>query len=204
MALEAFMHVDGIEGECTASGHEKWIELTEFTYEIGDDSGAAAGFDSDEDLDEDSMLERIQRPQHPPKAPARFKSVAIAKGIDRASPLLFKRAALNQRDSGKDPSKAKIAQIVIHLCRHAHGADSKSGRAYVNYAKFAFWDCLIESITLQTKEDGLPGERVTFSYEKVTFRYIETARDTGQRVATPINFGWDLLKNMEFVKEPTK
>ena len=34
MALDAFLQIDGIPGECTDDGHQNWIELTSFTHSM--------------------------------------------------------------------------------------------------------------------------------------------------------------------------
>ncbi len=75
-----YMKVDGIDGNITAKGHEKWIEIYEFSYAVGRGiSSSSPGNQSDREAGTPS-----------------FTEVSIRKAVDETSPKLFLEACIGK------------------------------------------------------------------------------------------------------------
>jgi type VI protein secretion system component Hcp len=194
MPLGAFMKIDTIPGECESAGHEGWIELTDFKFEIGE---ASLLSDEDESSDSDGGVPKApSSAKRPKRDEGKFKSVSCSKNIDKSSPMLFKSCAKNDATAANTPL---IPEVIIHLSRHAGGTNQTS----VTYVSFTFKKCNIKSISVSTSGEELPKDQFEFTYEQVSFKYIETSRKTGQAVGgSPARFAWDVNLNKEWAGAP--
>jgi type VI secretion system secreted protein Hcp len=90
--FDAFLKIQGIDGESTDDKHKNWIEVLSFSWGVSQPSagsrssgGAASG----------------QRPDH--------SDFSIVKSLDKASPLLFKEC-----NTGKH-----VGTVTLALCRNS-------------------------------------------------------------------------------------
>lgn len=108
MAFDAFLKLDGIDGDSAARGYEKWIEIQSFSWGVsqtpsqGSGGGAGAG-------------------------KATFQDFHFVANFSKASPVLFTRCAtgehiktgvlslVKQGDSGKPEAfyKLRMADILV-------------------------------------------------------------------------------------------
>jgi type VI protein secretion system component Hcp len=197
MPLDAYLDLrPQITGESTAANHEGWIELTEFTYGLGDTSSDAG--DIAEELAQektDEGRERILR-DFKRSSQGKFRSVAFSKLIDKASPLLFKFCALSS--TAPKAGSPLLPKAVVHLCRFTGRDQSKN---YVTYARLHFEQCNISSISLRVADEGHTTEDIEMSYEKVAFIYNEIAQGSK---GGETRFGWEVTENKEWAGPPKK
>lgn len=90
MAIDYFLEISGIKGECTDARHKDWIELVEFS--IGVDHAITGSFSSGGS----QLAER-----------ANFKLFTITKTIDAGTPKFFLFCA----------NGAPLPKLTVHLCR---------------------------------------------------------------------------------------
>ncbi len=90
MAFDAFLKIDGIDGESTDDKHQKQIEIMSYSFGVSQMASATASSSGG------GASER-----------ANFQDISIVKMLDKASPSLALACA-----QGKH-----ISEIVIELCR---------------------------------------------------------------------------------------
>ena len=88
--MEFYMQLEGVNGDTTAKGHEKWITLNSVTFGVDKTVTMKNGVEVDRQI-----------------GSPRFQQVEVTKNIDSASPHLFAESCSGQ----------VIPQIVIHECR---------------------------------------------------------------------------------------
>lgn len=86
--MPIFMHYDGIDGNVTAKGYEKWIEVQSFQFGSGRGISTPTGGSENREASAPSVSE-----------------VVVTKLMDKASPKLFEESLI-----GKD---GKIVKIVM-------------------------------------------------------------------------------------------
>ena len=89
------MKIDGIDGDATAKGHDKWITLNSVTFGVDKSVVMKNGIEFDRQV-----------------GSPRFQQVEITKKIDVASPYLFEKSCASDK---------AFPQVIIHECR---GQDS--------------------------------------------------------------------------------
>lgn len=90
MAFDAFLQIDGIEGESTDKAHPNWIEVLNYNFEVKQptsDTKSSSGGASSQRAD--------------------FKDFSIIKALDKASPKLFLAAS----------DGTHIKSVILELCR---------------------------------------------------------------------------------------
>lgn len=88
--MAIYMKIDGIDGDVTAKGHEKWIHLDSFNFTVNRAIQAQPGRIADRESSRPSISE-----------------VHITKKVDQSFPLLFSEACVG---------KAKPT-VTIHVCQ---------------------------------------------------------------------------------------
>ena len=88
--MATYMKIEGIEGNVTAEGHEKWIEIHSFSFGVG--RGIAR--------------REPGRTENRESSSASLSEVSISKEMDETSPLLFTQACIGD---GKE--------ITVDFCR---------------------------------------------------------------------------------------
>lgn len=143
MAFDSYMKIATIEGESTAKGHEKWVELTSYSHGISQHSGgsisAAGGLSGG-------------RADH-----ALF---TITHKLDKSSPKLSLACSTGEH----------IKDISIDVCR---ATGEGKGTRFMNYALSDVIVSSIEIEGTTKGESDLPLETVRFSYGKIEWTYTE-------------------------------
>lgn len=88
--MATYMKIDGIDGDVTAKGHERWIDISEFNFSVKRTLSTEPGRIADREGTRPAISE-----------------VMITKKMDRSSPLLFSESCVG---------KAK-PQIKIDVCQ---------------------------------------------------------------------------------------
>lgn len=87
--MAIYMQFDGINGNVTATGHEKWIELGSVGFGVGRGIvGTSPGKQSNREASTPS-----------------FSELTLTKDVDETSPLLFSEACIG-----------KAKKVTIHFC----------------------------------------------------------------------------------------
>lgn len=92
--MAIYMQIEGISGNVTAKGHEKWIEVNSCQFGVGRGIGSPTGRDSNREASAPSISE-----------------VVVTKSTDETSPHIFQEACIGK---GK--------KIVLHFVRTAASA----------------------------------------------------------------------------------
>ncbi len=143
MAFDAFLKIDGIDGESQSEGHEKWIELLSFSWgaavaESADAAGAGSG----------RGRGRI--------SPQDFTFVKVT---DTASPKIFLKMC-----QGTHFQKVSLA------CRRAGGlASDVAGAPQADFIAIDFYNVLFASYAEggTTATDQRPLDSITFAFSKI-------------------------------------
>jgi type VI secretion system secreted protein Hcp len=146
-AFDAYLKLDDIEGESQDPAHPGWIDLLAFN------TGVARTTND---------------------TPA-WNAFALAKPVDKASPLLFQHCA-----SGRHVPKA-IVEVV------------RSSPNKQRYYRFVFEDVLITSYQTSGAADVLPTEQFSLNFSKVTWTYSEF--DGADQFSGHHRAYWDLVRN---------
>ncbi len=125
-----YMKIEGIDGEATAQGHEKWIELNSFQFGVGrsvSDSGGGGG-----------------RSTSPPS----FSEVVVTKDADSTSPKIFTETVVGaakkieihfvQTSAGEQQTYMKytLSNTLFSGYSVSSGGDRPSESLSLNFAKF--------------------------------------------------------------------
>ena len=143
--FDAFLQVDGIEGEGAATGLEKWIEILSFSWGVSQTanvlsrSGAAAG-------------------------KANVRDFTFTKELDKASPKLMqacatgqhiKKAVLTCRKAGGDQQDfLKITFSTILVSSFVEGGHTQTGDEPTPAEEISFNFSKIEVVYTPQKSDG--------------------------------------------------
>lgn len=101
MAYDAFLKLDGIDGEVTAKGYEKWIEVFSFSWGASNSGISASGGGAGK---------------------VSFQDIHFTSGFSKASPLLFLKCAtgehiptglLSLRKAGGDANASEFLKIKL-------------------------------------------------------------------------------------------
>jgi len=156
-ASDYFLKIDGIDGESKVVGHEKSIEVMSWSWGVSNTSSAGTGGGGGAGK----------------SAP---KPLLITKGIDKASPLLFKACANGQH----------IKKAELEVARPG----KQQGETYVKY--------IFEDLTCGEFTDSADplSESVSLNYAKVKMEY--KPQDEKGKFLDSIIAGWDWLTNKLF------
>ena len=133
MAYDAFLKLDGIDGEVAASGYEKWIEVFSFSWGASNSGVSASGGGGG-------------------AGKVSFQDIHFTSSQSKASPLLFLKCAtgehiptgmLSLRKAGGDANaseflKIKLEEVLVSSVQHAgaeQGDDRPQEEVSLNFAK---------------------------------------------------------------------
>lgn len=149
MAFDAFLKIQGIDGESVAPGFEKWMELISFSWGVAAANSAALAEGRG-----GSVGRTIQQP------------FSFTKVTDSSSPILFAKMT-----TGTHFDKAYLS------CRKAGGSDS--GTAQQAFLKIVFSNVVVSSYqeggTAPT--DVRPAESISFVYSKIEMQTAPISSD---------------------------
>lgn len=131
--MAIFMHFEGVDGNVTAKGYEKWIEVNSFQFGSGRGISTPTGGAENREASAPSVSE-----------------VVVTKLMDKASPKLFEQALI-----GSDGKKVKIVitrtgKEMSELCMYkfentlvsgysvSSGGDAPSESISLNFTKFEY------------------------------------------------------------------
>jgi type VI secretion system secreted protein Hcp len=159
-AVEMFLKINEFEGESQDSAHGGWIDVASFQYSVSRPAGRPATGE--------------------PREPANHQGLTITKGIDKATPLLYRHCS----------SGEPLDNVVLEI-NHT----TPDGQIIQEYR---LRNAVITST--QTAVGPNPGsrslEKVRFSYESIEWTYVKIDPATG-RVASAAAMRWDLSANEE-------
>jgi len=130
MAFDAFLKLDGVDGESVQKGYEKWIEILSFSWGAtqtptrGTGSGAGSG--------------KVQ-----------FQDFHFVVNFSKASPELFKRCAtgehiktgvLSVRKAGEKPVefyKVRMSDLLVSSYQEGSGGEVPVDPVSLNFADVA-------------------------------------------------------------------
>lgn len=90
MAFDSFLKIDGVDGESTQKGHEKWVELVSFAHQLAQSGGgskAVGGGSTGGRCDHGEFV--------------------VTKNIDKSTPKLLLHCCSGEH----------IKEITVHCCR---------------------------------------------------------------------------------------
>jgi type VI secretion system secreted protein Hcp len=124
----------------------------------------------------------VSRSSHKPKRPANFQDISLTKFIDRSSPALLEKLVTGET----------IANGSLRV--------RKAGATPLVYVRLCFTDLRVSSISTGGSggEDRLT-ENVTLSFGTIIQRYTQQSATGG--VAGNFQFGWDLVRQLQFGQE---
>ncbi len=150
MAFDAFLKIDGIDGESTSQGHEKWIELLSFSWGVSEALAGGGG---------GGVATGRVTPQ----------AFSFMKVVDSASPKLFLKLT-----QGAHFQKVSLA------CRAAGAPSVDGTVAPADdFLKIDFSDVIFSSQNEggNTATDQRPLESLSFAFAKIEFQVAPTLAD---------------------------
>lgn len=154
-----------IEGDSTDANHYWWCELRD------------CGFDMETPQQSDEAADKSDKSDKN-KPASGFKAVTLRKRVDWASPQLFLKccqaAMATTTKATKDQADGRIGQVTVEVCRPAGGEKIPCVTVIyygVRVTRYA--------ISMTGPE---PAENITFEFDKVKFKYLQTDPETGKVV----------------------
>lgn len=178
MAVDAFLKIDGIDGESTDDKHKGWIEVNSFSWGATQPSSATASSAGG------GTTERVT-----------LEDLTITKHIDKASPKIHEAVS-----SGKH-----YATVTLQLCRA--GGD-KVQYYEVKMEQVIISEAVAQGVSMGVSNnkttappktekgspDFLPVESVSFNYGKIKWTYTQQKRADGSAGGN-VTGGWDATAN---------
>jgi type VI secretion system secreted protein Hcp len=131
--MAIYMHHEAIEGNVTAKGYEKWIELSSFQFGSGRGISTPTGRAANREASAPSVSE-----------------VVVTKTMDKASPLLFEEGLVGMTGkvvkivitrTGKEMEQLctyKFEDTLISSYSVSSGGDAPSESLALNFVKFEY------------------------------------------------------------------
>ncbi|HMZ78291.1 MAG TPA: type VI secretion system tube protein Hcp [Acidobacteriota bacterium] len=165
MAFDAFLKMEGIQGESRDEKHKEWTEMLHFN--VSHNQRAAVSSSS-----------------HGSKSAERadFSEFSFTKALDKSTPHLAFACA-----SGQHFSKA-----TIEICRA--GGTSKQTFMRYTLQDVMVTNYSVNGVGGGGDGESIPTENIQLSYGKIEWVYIPTDQTTGQAKGS-ISKGWDLTQN---------
>lgn len=149
MSFDAFIKIDGVDGESTDSKHGAWIELLGYEHTAEQPSSGSTSSSGA------YATGRVEL--------SRFK---ITKAIDLTTPVLYNKCTLNEN----------IPTVTMELCR-ATGDKETYYVVTLTNVKVASLSC--KGVAKGAKASPLPTEVVELAYSKIAWVYTQTDHATG-------------------------
>ena len=131
--MPIYMKYDSVDGDATADGHAKWIQLNSCQWGVGRSITSPVGGSSDRESSAPSVSE-----------------VVVTKDTDSSSPKLFGEALEGEgQDCTIDFCKTDKGKLEVYLCltlnntlisghSHSSGGDRPSESLSLNFTKIEF------------------------------------------------------------------
>lgn len=141
--MTIFMKIDGINGDVTAKGYEKWIDLSSIHFDVQRNINTKPG-------------KVINRESTRPA----INEFSITKHMDKSTPLLFTEACIG---------KAK-PQVEIHIC---HTGDDISPYMQYTLNNVLISNYFVEYEDAQEQSaNNHPQETITLNFDKIEMKFI--------------------------------
>lgn len=175
MAVDAFLKIDGVDGESTDDKHKGWIEVLSFQWGASNPTSATASSAGG------GTTERVT-----------ISDLTITKHIDKASPKIHEA-----NSNGKH-----FATVTLQLCRA--GGD-KVQYYEVKMEQAIISQAVGQAVSMGSRGtidikggkgsvDNLPVEMVNFNFGKIKWTYTQQKRADGSGGGN-VTGGWDLTTN---------
>ncbi|MFN6998615.1 type VI secretion system tube protein Hcp [Elioraea tepidiphila] len=131
--MAIYMHYEGIEGNVTAKGYEKWIEVNSFQFGSGRGITTPTGRAANRESSAPSISE-----------------VVVTKTMDKASPMLFQEGLVGMDGkvvkvvitrTGKEMEELcayKFEDVLVSGYSVSTGGDAPSESLSLNFVKFEY------------------------------------------------------------------
>lgn len=154
--MPIYMKYDGIDGDVTAEGHEKWIELGSFQWGVGRGISSPTGGSADRESSAPSISEIVVTKQ---------QDVATTKLLDEALQGEGKVVTIDfcKTDKGKLEvyMAYKLADVMVSGYSVSSGGDRPSESISLNFTKVEF-----KLVSMDKANKGAGGAAVTYDLSK--------------------------------------
>lgn len=154
--MPIYMKYDGIDGDVTADGHEKWIELNSFQWGVGRGISSPTGGSADRESSAPSISEIVVTKQ---------QDVATTKLLDEALQGEGKTVVIDfcKTDKGKLEvyMAYKLADVMVSGYSVSSGGDRPSESISLNFTKVEF-----KLVSMDKANKGAGGAAVTYDLSK--------------------------------------
>lgn len=173
MAFEAYLYIDGVNGDSTSKiandkSPNKLSPIEIKTYGLGIEM---------------PLVENRSATGALTVGRANFDDFETEKSLDKSTASLLFFCL-----SGKHIPKA-----YVHVYRST-GEDESEGKSTL-YMEILYDDVIITEVGLSASGDEMPSETLKFTYGKVIYRYHKTDTKTGKSINKKAEFTWDRVSN---------
>lgn len=165
MSFDAFIKIDGVQGESRDAKHKDWIEVLSMGSSV-------------------NQMASVSSSSHGSKSAERanFSDFSFTKALDKATPFIAFACASGQH----------FPKAVVEICR-AGGTDKEVFMRYT-LSDVLVTSYSVNGTGGGGDGESIPTENVHLSYGKIEWNYIPTDQTTG-RAQGNISKGWDIRTN---------
>lgn len=154
--MPIYMQIEGIEGDVTAEGHEKWIEINSFSWGVGRGVTSPMGGSADREASAPSISE-----------------VTVTKVSDKATANLLREALWGEgkkvkidfcktdKDKFEPYYQFELEEVLVSGLSISSGGDRPSESLSLNFSKILFND-----ISMGSKNETGDPDRVWYDLAK--------------------------------------
>ena len=156
--MPIYMKYDGIDGDVTAEGHPKWVELNSFQWGVGRGISSPTGASADRESSAPSISEIVV---------TKAQDIATTKILDEALQGEGKKVTIDfVKTDGKKLEvymAYKLENVLISGYSISSGGDRPSESLSLNFTKIEF-----KGIQMDKANKGAGGASVTYDLAKAT------------------------------------
>ena len=128
--MPIYMKYDGIDGDVTAKGHEKWIELQSAQYGVGRGISSPVGGSADREASSPSISELVVTKTGDATSPKFFQESVV--GEAKAVVIDFVRTSANKLETYL---KIELTNTLVSGYSVSSGGDNPSESISLNFTK---------------------------------------------------------------------
>jgi type VI secretion system secreted protein Hcp len=165
--MAIYMKIDGIDGHVTAKGHEKWIELSSFQWDV---LRKVSG--------ETSPGNVANREANKPTV----NPLQFSKPLDQTTPNIFKNICVGKA----------IKKVELHVCKTDDNLSPYMEYTFDNVLVTKYAIETKQGVDGNGQPSGvpMPHENIGLSFTKVEMKY--TPHDAEHKAQSPIPVSYDL------------
>lgn len=156
--MTTYMKMDKIQGDVTAKGHEKWIEIYDLNFSVKRHINTEPGRIADREGTRPSISE-----------------ITITKKIDRSSPLIFSESCVGKAT----PS------VQIDICQTD---DSLNPYTQLTLNNVIVSGYELSSLQQEQAIQQNPMERISLSFDKIELKYTPYGSDNKPQSPIPAGY----------------